>query len=67
MGRNHSRIILLRVVKKTLARVVHLILVLLRVIVQQVLALGEIIILVVNLAINLLNISLNHLWDLVRV
>lgn len=65
--KNLSRIILLRVFSKTLVGVAHLILVLLRAVMEQVLASEETIILVSNLDINILSVLSSHQKDLVRL
>lgn len=67
LDRSLNKISLLKVFSKTLARVVHNILVLLRVFMELVRALGEIVILVANPAIKLWDVILNHLLDLVAM
>lgn len=67
MEKNLSRITLLRVVNKNLARVVHLTLVLLRMVMELGPALGKTVILVAIPTINLLGVILNLIQDLVRV
>ena len=64
--RNLNRIVLLRTVSRILAEVVHHILVLLRVVVGHDPTFLGIVILVANLAINLMIVRSNHLQDLVR-
>ena len=67
MFKNFTKTALLREVNKTLVGVVHLILVLLKVVMKQVISLEETINFVASLAINILSAPLNYLQDLARV